>query len=88
MARVLTCPKPIRSTRNGEGVEVRRSPQAVACRKRYVEELGRSHRLLPKGYMVVRSTAIEARQGKPGDRARLEPKRAWGTSDQAGGGVL
>ena len=26
--------------------EVRRSPQAVACRKRYVEELGRPHRLL------------------------------------------
>ncbi|MGH8654428.1 MAG: hypothetical protein ACREYE_20680, partial [Gammaproteobacteria bacterium] len=49
MARVLTCPKPTRNTRNGEGVEVRRSPQAVACRKRYVEELGRPHRLLPEG---------------------------------------
>ncbi len=56
--------------------------------KRYVEELGRAHRLLPAGRMVVRSTAIEARKGKPGDRARLEPKRAWGTSDQVGGGVL
>jgi hypothetical protein len=54
--------------------------------KRYVEELGSSHRFLPVGRMVVRSTAIEARKGKPGDRARREPKRAWGTSDQGGGG--
>jgi hypothetical protein len=36
--------------------------------------------------MNVRSTAIEARKGKPADRARLEPKRAGGTMDQAGGG--
>jgi hypothetical protein len=54
--------------------------------KRYVEELGRPHRFLPVGRMVVRSIAIEARKGKPGDRAGLEPKRAWGTSDQVGGG--
>jgi hypothetical protein len=30
----------------GEDVKVRRSPQAVACRKRDVEELGRPQRLL------------------------------------------
>jgi len=30
----------------GEGVEVRRSPQAVACRKRYTEEPGKPQRLL------------------------------------------
>jgi hypothetical protein len=30
----------------GEGVEVRRSPQAVACRKRGVGELGKPRRLL------------------------------------------
>jgi hypothetical protein len=75
MARVLTCPKPTRSTREGEGVEVRRSPQAVACRKRYVEELGRPHGLLAVGRSNVRYTAIEARKGKPGHRAKREPKR-------------
>jgi hypothetical protein len=30
----------------GEGVEVRRSPQAVARGKRYVRELGKSHSFL------------------------------------------
>jgi hypothetical protein len=28
----------------GEGVEIRRSPQAVACRKRYAVELGKPQR--------------------------------------------
>jgi hypothetical protein len=69
-ARVLTNPKPIRDARKGEGVEVRRSPQAMACRKRYVEELGRSHALLAVGSSKVRYTAIEARKGKPGHRVR------------------
>ena len=31
----------------GENVEVRRSPQAVACRKRYAVELGKPRLLLP-----------------------------------------
>jgi hypothetical protein len=31
---------------HGESVEVRRSPQAVACRKRDVRELGKPRRLL------------------------------------------
>jgi hypothetical protein len=35
-----------KSIRFGEDVKVRRSPQAVACRKRDVEELGRPHQLL------------------------------------------
>ena len=35
-----------RRTRVGEGVEVRRSPQAVACRKRYVVEPGKPQELL------------------------------------------
>ena len=48
--------------RFGEDVKVRRSPQAVACRKRYVEELGRPHRLLPVGSAGVGYTAIEARR--------------------------
>jgi len=30
----------------GEGVEVRRSQQAMACRKRYTEEPGKPQRLL------------------------------------------
>ena len=33
-----------RSIRNGKDVEVHRSPQAVACRKRYTEELGKAQR--------------------------------------------
>jgi hypothetical protein len=37
-----------RSIRFGEDVEVRRSPQAVACRKRYVVELGKPQRLQEK----------------------------------------
>ncbi len=49
----------------GEGMEVRRSPQAVACRKRYVEELGRSHRFLPVGRMVVRSQLLRHARGNP-----------------------
>jgi hypothetical protein len=59
----------------GEDVEVRRSSQAVACRKRYVEELGRPHGLLAVGRSNVRYTVIEARKGKLGHRVRREPKR-------------
>ena len=44
MPRVLTCPKATRSLRKGEEVEVRRSPQAVACRKRYAVEPGKPQR--------------------------------------------
>jgi hypothetical protein len=46
MPRVLAPPKAIRNVRFGKGVEVRRSPQAVACRKRYVRELEKPQRLL------------------------------------------
>jgi len=46
MPRVLTLLKAIRNARIGEGVEVRRSPQAVACSKRYVRELEKPQRLL------------------------------------------
>jgi hypothetical protein len=51
--------------RIGEEVKVRRSPQAMACRKRYVEELGRPHRLLPEGKTEAGYTANEARKGNP-----------------------
>ena len=43
-----------KSIRFGQDVKVRRSPQAVACRKRYVEELGKPYRLLSVGHHVVR----------------------------------
>jgi hypothetical protein len=65
-----------RSTRDGEGVEVRRSRQAVACRKRYVGELGRPSRLLPAGRVLVGCTALEARKGKPGYGVMPGPTRA------------
>jgi hypothetical protein len=35
-----------RSSEKGEDEKVRRSLQAVACRKRYAREPGRSHRFL------------------------------------------
>jgi hypothetical protein len=37
----------MRASDDGEDAQVRRSPQAVACRKRDVKELGRPQRLLP-----------------------------------------
>jgi hypothetical protein len=86
--RVLTCPKATRSTHFGEGVEVRRSPQAVACRKRCVREPRRPHRLRAGGKPDIRYTAIEARKGKPGHGVKPEPRWTEGTSEQAGGEVL
>jgi hypothetical protein len=63
-------------------VKVRRSPQAVACRKRCVEELGRPHRLLLVGSAGVGYTANEARRGN------LETGLCWnlsvGTESQLG----
>ena len=54
-----------RSIRFGKGVEVRRSPQAVACRKRYTEELGKPQRAPIVRTAVERYTVIEAMKGKP-----------------------
>jgi hypothetical protein len=49
MPRVLTCTEGnTEATAEGEGVEVRRSPQAVACRKRYIEEPEKPQRLRTK----------------------------------------
>ncbi len=64
--------------RVGEDVKVRRRPQAVACRKRYVEELGRPHRLLRVGSVGVRYTVSEAQEGKPGNGTMPEPKLRCG----------
>jgi len=65
--------------RLGEDVKVRRSPQAAACRKRYVEELGRPHRLLCVGSIGEWYTATEAHKGKPGNRTMPEPQLRRGT---------
>jgi len=46
MPRVLTCTEGnTEAFDTGENVEVRRSHQAVACKKRYVVELGKPQRL-------------------------------------------
>jgi hypothetical protein len=45
-AEGLTPPKATQTLRFGEQGEVRRSPQAMACRKRDVEELGRPQQFL------------------------------------------
>jgi len=63
----------------GKERSVRRSPQAAACRKRGVEELGRPQRLLHGPGNGVWYTAPEARKGKPGDGTMLEPTRCCGT---------
>jgi hypothetical protein len=60
----------------------------MACRKRYVGELGRPSRLLPAGGVLVGCTAHEAQKGKPGYGVMPGPTRAHGTPGQAGGGVL
>ena len=61
--------------RFGEDVKVRRNPQAVACRKRYAQELGRPQELLKVGAASVGYTATETQKGKPGHGIRLEPTR-------------
>ena len=53
-----------RSIRNGEDVEVRRSPQDVACRKRYVVELGKPQRAPVVGTAREWYTVIEANDGE------------------------
>jgi hypothetical protein len=71
-----------KSIRVGEDVKVRRSPQAAAGRKRDAEELGRPQRLLRGGSVAGGYTALEAREGKPGNRAMPEPERRHGNLDR------
>ncbi len=71
--------RPHQSIRCGEDVKVRRSPQAAACRKRDVKELGRPHRLLRVESVGGWYTAIEAREGKPGNGTMPEPQLRRGT---------
>jgi hypothetical protein len=65
MARALTHPKPTRSVRKGEDAKVRRSPQAVACRKRCVEELGRPRGLLTAGRSSYGMRLMRHGRGNP-----------------------
>ena len=50
----------------------------MACRKRYVEELGKPRGFLLVRRVVVRYAVIEARKGKPGDGTILRPKQRHG----------
>jgi hypothetical protein len=51
---------------NGQGCGGPPESEGLRMRgKRYVEELGRPHRLLPEGHMVVRSPAIGHARGNP-----------------------
>jgi len=54
--------------------KVRRSPQAVACGKRNVGELGKPPKVPAVGTARDGYTAIEARKGKPGYGTMLESK--------------
>jgi len=65
--------RPHAPIRHGQEGQVRRRPQAVACRKRDVEELGRPQPFLPWKNDRVWSTAPEAQQGKPGHGTMREP---------------
>src|SRR5215510_14213456 len=65
MPRVLTLPKATRTLRQGEEGEVRRSPQAVACRKRGVEELGRPQTFLPWKTTVYGLQLLRHGRGNP-----------------------
>jgi len=64
-------------------VQVRRSPQAVACRKRDVEEeLGKPQTLLYVENLGRWYTAPEAPKGKPGNGTMLEPTLHGGPWDR------
>ncbi len=54
-----------RSSRLCEDVEVHRSPQAMACRKRYVEEPRKSQRLLIRGEVMKLSELGHERVKSP-----------------------
>ena len=54
----------------------------MACRKRAGEERGRPHRLLRGGSVGVWYTALEAREGKPGNGTLPEPRGGVGTRDR------
>ena len=58
-SRVLTIAEDnTRASANGLDVKVRRSPQAVACRKRYVVELGRPQKLRDVGEVYMQDIRL------------------------------
>ena len=63
----------------GEEGQVRRSPQAMAGRKRDGEALGRPHRRRRGGRVGAWETAREARAGTPGHGTLPAPQRRRGT---------
>jgi hypothetical protein len=71
-----------KSIRFGEEATGRRSPQAVACRKRDVKELGRPQKLLRVQSRGRGYTALWARKGKPGHGTMLEPTLHEATHDR------
>src|SRR4029450_3239702 len=87
MPRVGTLPKATRTLRQGEEGEVRRSPQAVAGRKRGVEARGRPQPFLPW------KTSVDGIQLLRHGRGNPDPDPCWSLRPavahaQAGGGVL
>jgi len=85
MPRVLTYTEgKTEASIKGEDVEVRRSHQAVACRKRYVVELGKPQRVPVVGTATEWYTVIEAMMGKPGNRTRLKPTQLWENHEPGG----
>jgi hypothetical protein len=87
MPRVLTLPKATRTLRQGEEGEVRRSPQAVACRKRGVEELGKPQPFLPWETTVYGIQLLRHGRGNP-DTDQCWSLRPAVAHAQGGGGVL
>jgi hypothetical protein len=70
--------EPEANTRRPEWLGRGGPPESEGLRmrgKRYVEELGRPPGLLAVGRSKVGYTAMEAGAGKPGHRAKREPKR-------------
>jgi hypothetical protein len=87
MPRVCTLPKAPRTLRQGEEGEIRRSPQAVACRKRGVAALGKPQTFLPWKTSVYGIQLLRHRRGNP-DTEQCWSLRTAVAHAQAGGGGL
>jgi hypothetical protein len=65
-------------------LKARRSPQAVACRKRGVEELERPRGFPAAGRQSYGIRAIETRKGKPGNGLMPKPKQRNRKAERVG----
>jgi hypothetical protein len=72
----------------GEGGKVRRSRQAVACRKRSVQELGKPHELLTVGRGGRRAYGYLGTQGETRTQSQAGAYTPQRNAGQEGGGVL